>query len=317
MKFMNMRSTLISAVMASLIIIGGIFSLVGCNNGSSSTAGGNISGDISDSSQAGGEEPSGDNGSDVAKDLFNYKDIEFSLCDYSISFPRNWRVDSASGGMEVCGNMDMEQKQRDYFLVNADAAIDSIFSEFEELIQRTISSIGNAVTDILQDSGNKLKEEISSLSKKGEDLAKEKMNDLIDTYAGKMAGSLGGAAGGNIQTSASSGITLNYEEYLKIIVLMNCISNDNDKEMVMLTRAAKLIQLNLSKGNLSKDSSFDITKKYTMVEINSTASIRTTFLNIPVPNGKIDSDGREVYEFDYSRIGSNRRKIDYVGVNGY
>lgn len=198
---------------------------------------------------------------------------------------------------------------------NVDVAIDGIFSEFEGLVKRVIENISYSIEDILKDSGNRLKEEISSLSQKGEDLAKEKMNDLIDTYAGEMAGSLGGVAGGNIQTSASSGITLNYEEYLKIIVLMNCINNE--KEIIMLTRVAKLIQLNLSKGDLSKDSSFDITKRYTMVQINATASIRTTFLNVPVPIGKIDSDGREVYEFDYSRIGSNRRKIDYVGVNGY
>ena len=39
MKFMNMRSTLISAVMASLIIIGGMFSLVGCDNNNSSNVG--------------------------------------------------------------------------------------------------------------------------------------------------------------------------------------------------------------------------------------------------------------------------------------
>ena len=144
-----MKSTLISAIMASLIIIGGIFSLVGCNNSSSSTAGGNISGDISDSSQAGGEEPSQDDGSDVAKDLFNYKDLEFSLCDYSISFPRNWRTDSALGGMKVCGNMDMEQKQRDYFLVGGyddrfmelPTSFDDIVEEFKPYLAYGIISI--------------------------------------------------------------------------------------------------------------------------------------------------------------------------------
>ena len=142
------------------------------------------------------------------------------------------------------------------------------------------------------------------------------MNDLIDNYAGKMAGALGGAGGDSIQTSASSGITFTYEEYLKVIILMNCINES--KETTMLNRMAKLIQLNLSEGGLSKEKGkFNITKKYTMVEINSTASIRTTFLNVPIPTGKVDSDGRTVYELDYSRIGSNRRGIDYVGINGY
>ena len=149
MKFINIKSTLISVVMVSLIIFASIFSLVGCNNSSSSTAGGNISGDISDSSQAGGGEQSEEDNSDVAKDLFNYKDIRFSLCDYTISFPRNWRVDSASGGMEVCGNMDMEQKQRDYFLVGGysdrfmelPTSFDDIVEAFKPYLEKGLTSI--------------------------------------------------------------------------------------------------------------------------------------------------------------------------------
>lgn len=197
-----------------------------------------------------------------------------------------------------------------------DSAIEGIFSEFEGVLRRAINSISVGVESILKDSGNKLKEEINNLTQKGEDFAKEKVNDLIDNYAGKMAGAFGGAGGDSIQTSASSGITFTYEEYLKVIILMNCMNES--KETTMLNRMAKLIQLNLSEGGLSKEKGkFNITKKYTMVEINSTASIRTTFLNVPIPTGKVDSDGRTVYELDYSRIGSNRRGIDYVGINGY
>jgi len=141
--------TLISAVMASLIIIGGISSLVGCDNNSSSNVGGNISGDASNSSKVDGGEPSEDSSSAAVEDLFNYKDIEFSLCDYSISYPKNWREDWASNSMSVCGNMDMEQKQRDYFLVGGynerlmelPTSFDDIVEEFKPYLADGIKSI--------------------------------------------------------------------------------------------------------------------------------------------------------------------------------
>ena len=128
MKLINKQTKLIKVIVISLILLGSVFSLVGCNN-SSSTAGGNISGDASSSSGANPDENSStdsdssigesqtDDSSSVAEELFNYKDIEFSLCDYSISFPKNWREDIASNSMSVCGNMDMKQKERDYFII--------------------------------------------------------------------------------------------------------------------------------------------------------------------------------------------------------
>ncbi len=53
-----------------------------------------------------------------------------------------------------------------------------------------------------------------------------------------------------------------------------------------------------------------------IVEVNATVSIRTTFFDVPVTSG-VDANGDPTYELDFSKIGSGRQQIDYVGVLGY
>ena len=61
---------------------------------------------------------------------------------------------------------------------------------------------------------------------------------------------------------------------------------------------------------------FDISKSYTMIEVNATVSIRTTFFDIPVSAG-VDANGNPTSALDFDNIGSGRQEIKYVGILGY
>ena len=131
---------------------------------------------------------------------------------------------------------------------------------------------------------------------------KQKVTSAIDDYLGDLGGTEGGG------TAAASGFSLTYKEYLKAFMMLSILANENS----MLTRCAELIQANMSQNNAS----FNITKAFTMVEVNATVSIRTTFFDIPITSG-VDAEGNPTYDLDFSNIGSGRQEIKYVGILGY
>jgi hypothetical protein len=165
------------------------------------------------------------------------------------------------------------------------------------------STINGAVTKV----GDKLKQEVSQIISEGGDKVKEKVTSAIENYMGDLGGS--GATTGS-GTSLASGFSLTYKEYIKAFMMLSLISEDN--ETAMLKRCAELIQANVSQTNAK----FDISKAFTMVEVNATVSIRTTFFDIPVTSG-VDAEGNPTYDLDFSNIGSGRQEIKYVGILGY
>ena len=125
-------------------------------------------------------------------------------------------------------------------------------------------------------------------------------------------------------TSITSALTFTYEEYLKLFVLIGTFTET--KEKAMLTNIAKLMQVNLTKGmenaqkynvQINKSENFDITKAYTMVKLKAEVSIKTTFMNIPIPTSTVDEYGNTKYELDFSKMGTGKRSIKYASVNGY
>ena len=125
-------------------------------------------------------------------------------------------------------------------------------------------------------------------------------------------------------TSITSALTFTYEEYLKLFVLIGTFTET--KEKAMLTNIAKLMQVNLTKGmenaqkynvQINKSENFDITKAYTMVKLKAEVSIKTTFMNIPIPTSTVDEYGNTEYELDFSKMGTGKRSIKYASVNGY
>ncbi len=180
--------------------------------------------------------------------------------------------------------------------------MNDILSPFEEALSNEINSALTSVAD-------SLKAEASQIISEGGSQVKEKLNGAIDDFLGDLGGS-GGAASATSTASASSAVrlTLNYKEYVKIFILLNMIGNE-DK---MLNRCAKLIQINVAPDSPN----FDISKAYTMVQINSTVTIRTTFFDVPISTG-VDPSGNPTYDLDFSNIGTGYQRVNYVGIIGY
>lgn len=178
----------------------------------------------------------------------------------------------------------------------------SVSSKVETMLNSVVSPIRDAITDAVSSVGDELKNEVSQIISEGGDQVKEKVTSAIDNYLGDLGGTEGGG------TAAASGFSLTYKEYVKAFMLLSITANKTS----MLQRCAELIQANVSQTNTS----FNITKAYTMVEVNATVSIRTTFFDIPVTSG-VDANGNPTYDLDFSNIGSGRQEIKYVGILGY
>lgn len=178
----------------------------------------------------------------------------------------------------------------------------SVSNKVETMLNSVVSPIRDAITGAVSSVGDELKSEVSRIVSEGGDQVKQKVTSAIDDYLGDLGGTEGGG------TAAASGFSLTYKEYVKAFMLLSITANKTS----MLQRCAELIQANVSQTN----SAFNITNAYTMVEVNATVSIRTTFFDIPVTSG-VDANGNPTYDLDFSNIGSGRQEIKYVGILGY
>ncbi len=183
-----------------------------------------------------------------------------------------------------------------------DGKLTDVSSSVKTMLDYVVNPIRDAITGAVSSVGDELKNEVSQIVSEGGDQVKEKVTSAIDNYLGNLGGTEGGG------TAIATGFSLTYKEYVKAFMLLSIVANKTS----MLQRCAELIQANVSQ----RDSSFNITKAYTMVEVNATVSIRTTFFDIPVTSG-VDSDGNQTYDLDFSNIGSGRQEIKYVGILGY
>lgn len=178
----------------------------------------------------------------------------------------------------------------------------SVSSKVETMLNSVVNPIRNTITGAVSSVGDELKNEVSQIISEGGDQVKEKVTSAIDDYLGDLGGTEGGG------TAAAAGFSLTYKEYVKAFMLLSITANKTS----MLQRCAELIQANVSQSNTS----FNITNAYTMIEVNATVSIRTTFFDVPVTSG-VDANGNPTYDLDFSNIGSGRQEIKYVGILGY
>lgn len=199
---------------------------------------------------------------------------------------------------------------RDYLVTNIYSAycdakegrLTSVSERVETVLKSVVDPIKKKITNAVSSVGDELKSEVDQIISDGGDQVKEKVTSAIDKYMGNLSDTEGG------KTAAATGFSLTYKEYIKAFMLLSITANKTS----MLQRCAELIQANVSQSN----SSFNITKAYTMVEINAKISIRTTFFSVPVTTG-VDANGDSTYDLDFSNIGSGRQEIKYVGILGY
>lgn len=195
---------------------------------------------------------------------------------------------------------------------------ESTVDQVTQTISNKIDSIGVAIqgsiTNTIKAAGDKLKSEVHSITSKAGEGVKQKAIDCISDYTEKVSGkALVSTKEDKIdKTTATSGITMTYKEYVKAFMFLFLFAGGDSAKNVMLCRTAKLIQANVAQQN----SSFNIAKAYTMIEVKANISVRTTFFSVPVNVGQ-NTDGSTSYTLDYGNIGSGRQKVSYIGINGY
>ncbi len=236
---------------------------------------------------------------------------------------KSYGTDTGIMGEATDVAIDIVRTQCEDSLVNM---VKEQFNEFKTRGQSAVEEITNTVNDTLKQVANIIKQKtatvvekvnkelkqgvdevLSDTSDKAKAIAKEKITQLIDNYNCSLSGVQAIQDDTRIDTSKdrtgmSGGLTMSYKEYLKVFCLLGCMNNSDG----VLSRTLQLLQLNISSDN----SSFNIAKAYTMLQVSATVSIRTSFLDVVTTNGN-------GIELDYSNLGTGRQKIKYLGINGY
>lgn len=123
--------------------------------------------------------------------------------------------------------------------------------------------------------------------------------------------------GNPVDTNASSGVTLTYKEYCKILMIL-FVSINQDQ---VLQRAAVLIQANMSnlyESNPYKEENagFDITKANTLFSLNAKIRMATLF-PWPARDELNEANMNGGLQLDFNEIHTKTMTINYCGVNGY
>lgn len=169
------------------------------------------------------------------------------------------------------------------------------------------NNIRSIIKDKVDEYSSKFKSEIEKKIKEGGNKVKENLKESINDFT---SGIGGGSEGNGKSVSSGKGFTLNYKEYLKIFVMLHMVISSSNKD-AMITRAAKLMQVNVSQ----KDNSFNIGNAYTVIKVSAGVNVKTTFFSVPVTT--VDSSGNTSVELDYSNIGTGWQKVKYQSVIGY
>lgn len=213
---------------------------------------------------------------------------------------------------------------RERFISGTTTEVDAIRDSLKTTLDRITDEALQEVQIAIADMGKEFKEDVIAALDEAEEGTQKKVEDLTNEYLAKLNG-LPGSEGTSKKTSVSSGggFTMNYEEYLKLFVLLALAPS----EEVMLRRTGNLIECNLNNGSgyfLAEDSrykkngTFELSKAYTMVGIEATVQVRTSFWGIMgVQNRYNGSTGRSEQFFDYSQIGSQWQTMVYQGVSSY
>jgi hypothetical protein len=199
----------------------------------------------------------------------------------------------------------------------------NVYSEYQNGLISDVNTIADEVTSKLESTADLVKIKISSsldswknnliaetntiISEAGDTVKEELVAKLEEKTA--LLSKSPNSSQEKDKTSSGVAIMMTYKEYLKVFTLLRLITPGNSED-AMLCRIAKLIQANAN----SKSEELDISKSYTMVQINAKVNVGTTFFDIPSAHTEA---GNTTYDLNYSNIGSGKQSIRYVGINGY
>ena len=183
---------------------------------------------------------------------------------------------------------------------------ETILAKVEERTSVMKENIMNRVDKSVDNLKSYINEEIENTAEEFTGKVKEQVSNTIADHASNIITTK--------DKSASGGLTLNYKEYCKIFMFIQLIGKDG--ETACLQRAAALIQANVKFAAENPNTSFDMTKAYTMVYVSADVKMKTLFpWAVSVDSG--DGATEESVNLDFSNLGDNVVDIRYSGLNGY
>ncbi len=198
-----------------------------------------------------------------------------------------------------------------------------VTDQTEKIIDSLRGPLRKNIEGVCDDLKDKASESISAAGECAEEYAMKFVGDLVTGAASSLAAS--GIDAGSIQTdkvsapSAVSALKLTYQEYLRIFLMLNSMSET--KERAMLTRTAVLIDVNMNHGmknaaaggrKFTPERNFDAGKAHTMITADADVSVSTWFLAALIPEGrKDDSSSSGINRTEKKKTVSVRSVLSY------
>lgn len=155
-----------------------------------------------------------------------------------------------------------------------------------------------SASEIVNNMGNELKETVSNtlqgLNENTQEAVGDAVNNAVSDFINKSQG-YGNADSASVTRGFA--LTMNYQEYVHMFLILKGIGNNTK----YLNRVAQLIQLNME----TRKQSFDLRKKYTLLQLNAEVQVNTTFF------GKLDSF------LDNPLNAKDTYTLKYCGLQGY
>lgn len=165
---------------------------------------------------------------------------------------------------------------------------------------------------LIEDAVSGVNTKMQGYLSQGTETAKEKVNNLISGYSQKLVSAAHKPSGAGVSSTAgksggksfASAITMDYSEYLTMMILLTGITKDGYQKHII--RTADLIQVNI--GDTKKDSSFALKNCKTHLAAEATVSGSTFFAGT-----------KYLQETDniYLKSSNGLYGITYKGVDGY
>lgn len=184
----------------------------------------------------------------------------------------------------------------------AKEVLDELEKGITKYINNYESEIKNAVDNKFKRAVSTLTEKVNTALKSNNEKFKSKSQDLINKAFDDFNSSISTSNTDSTNkgtSSAAAGLTFTYKDYLKTFVLLSVLNNSKSSSSRddMLKRTATLINYNLE--------DIDINKMFTMVKIEGTVDVKTSFINFDSNDPDLNTkEGRS-------------KTVNYKSIRGY
>ncbi len=226
------------------------------------------------------------------------------------------QADALTAYLQAPINDSMAEVTRIEEVVNGviDEFVDKI-DEKKDILNKSIEDAKKSITDQLEAHAEDAASTLKTLIHEEMDVATKQLTGF--TKSARDAASKEAAKTkkefGKQDTGMASGVTLNYKEYCKILMLIMTACNEKN----ILQRAGVLITSNMRYPTPGcEEQPFDLTSANTLFSVNANVNMMTLF-PWPVKDVIDEANPDSGLQLDLSRIRTDKATISYCGVNGY